>query len=291
MDGIQEQVPAGSSGAVSQPRLGATSAEPLTGFERPFDVSVDSHGTLFVLEGLRQRRISSFDRDGQPVIAFSLPSSDGGLAATYFAVGPGGDLYVADRGARAVLVFDPKGVLNEQLGPPLDDEWLPLGVGFDSTGNLYVTDVTPGRHRIFKLAPNGELLWTRGSEGTGPGEFSFPTDIAVDGKGRIYVADANNRRVQVLDEAGNFLQFLPDGGATIEPRALAVDGSHLYVASVSQQCVLVYDVLAGPRFDSSTAPCSEMETPLTYLGGIAVAPGGRIYVADRGTNQVLVEEP
>ena len=51
---------------------------------------------------------------------------------------------------------------------------------------------------------NGNFIKSWGKLGTEPGEFSLPHAIALDSKGRLYVADRNNVRIQVFDQNGNF---------------------------------------------------------------------------------------
>src|SRR5256886_5293443 len=61
------------------------------------------------------------------------------------------------------------------------------------------------------LGPWGEL-------GHGPGQFSIPHSIAADSKGRLYVADRNNVRVQVFDQKGKYLEEWQIGRASCRER-------------------------------------------------------------------------
>jgi DNA-binding beta-propeller fold protein YncE len=49
---------------------------------------------------------------------------------------------------------------------------------------------------IQKFTPEGKFLASLGSEGTGPGQFDRPTDLAFDVEGNIYVVDFGNNRIQ-----------------------------------------------------------------------------------------------
>jgi hypothetical protein len=49
----------------------------------------------------------------------------------------------------------------------------------------------------------GRLLLALGEEGSGTGEFSLPTGIAIDDAGRIWVSDSGNRRLQVFEMVKN----------------------------------------------------------------------------------------
>ena len=74
-------------------------------------------------------------------------------------------------------------------------------LALDRDGNLWVADY--GRDRVVKLAPDGRLLQSWGSRGSGPGEFVGPKGVAIDPtSGRLYVADTGNARVQRLAPDG-----------------------------------------------------------------------------------------
>jgi tripartite motif-containing protein 71 len=69
----------------------------------------------------------------------------------------------------------------------------PQWVAIDSSGNIYVADTY--NHRIQKFNSDGAFLTKWGSEGSGDGQFNFPT-VAVDSSGNVYVADFGNHRIQ-----------------------------------------------------------------------------------------------
>jgi DNA-binding beta-propeller fold protein YncE len=56
---------------------------------------------------------------------------------------------------------------------------------FDASGNIYVVDQT--NHLVQKFDSDGTFLSQFGSEGSGPGELSFPSDITLDSSGNIHV--------------------------------------------------------------------------------------------------------
>ena len=57
-----------------------------------------------------------------------------------------------------------------------------------------------------QLDKNGKFVRAWGELGQKAGQFSIPHSIACDDKGRVYVADRNNARVQVFDASGKFLE-------------------------------------------------------------------------------------
>lgn len=74
-----------------------------------------------------------------------------------------------------------------------------IALGFDSARNLYVSNVYDSTVRIYDQG--GHLVSSFGHTGTGIGEFSQPSGLWIDAADRIYVADTNNRRIQVFERA------------------------------------------------------------------------------------------
>jgi sugar lactone lactonase YvrE len=90
----------------------------------------------------------------------------------------------------------------------------PTDVAFDSDDNVYIADGYTNS-RVAKYDKNGNWVKSRGSRGPGgaqanenPGQFNTLHNIAVDRQNNVYVADRNNRRIQVFDRDGTFQRFL-----------------------------------------------------------------------------------
>ncbi len=81
----------------------------------------------------------------------------------------------------------------------------PADVAIGPSGDIFVADGY-GNSRVVKLDKDGNLIKTWGKKGTGPGEFNLPHTVAVDAQGRVYVGDRENRRMQIFDSDGNFIQ-------------------------------------------------------------------------------------
>jgi sugar lactone lactonase YvrE len=124
-----------------------------------------------------------------------------------------------------------------------------------------------------------------GTQGTGPGEFNGPRDIAVDGEGHLYVADTGNRRVQVFESEGQFIASWNDGeGEFVEPLALVVDSrGDLYVLDSEPSWIY--------RFATDGTPLGRFAGPearLFHPRGLAIDEADRLYVSDTGGCRVVV---
>ena len=126
-----------------------------------------------------------------------------------------------------------------QWGAPKDGELIsPISVDIDDAGNSYVADASTASVQEFDL--NGAFVRRFGSQGTGPGQFSLPTAVAVDPtSGDVYVADlsglddpaAFNSRIERFDSNGNFLGQFGSLG-TAEGQFGFVNGISVYSGAV-----------------------------------------------------------
>jgi sugar lactone lactonase YvrE len=81
----------------------------------------------------------------------------------------------------------------------------------NAAGDIFVCEghassATAGA-RIIKLDKNGKFIKEWGKRGTGQGEFDQPHSFAFDSKGRLFIADRGNNRIQIYDQDGNFLEM------------------------------------------------------------------------------------
>jgi streptogramin lyase len=121
-----------------------------------------------------------------------------------------GRLWIIDTLSHTVRHFSLDGRVLMTLGTldqPGEDQThmnQPNDVAFALNGDLYVSDGY-GNDRIVVFDKNGKFVRSWGKLGTGQGELSQPHSIAIDSKGRVYVADRNNARIQIFDLKGKFL--------------------------------------------------------------------------------------
>ncbi len=152
-----------------------------------------------------------------------------------------GHLWVTDaRGdghqGQQVVEFSPEGEVLMRLGqagvsgsgPDRFDQ--PTDVAVASNGDIFVTDShRNGRNnRVVKFTKDGRYVKAWGRKGSGPGEFSEPHSIAIDSRGRLFVADRENNRIQIFDQDGTYLDEWRQFG---RPSGIAIDADdRIYVA-------------------------------------------------------------
>jgi peptidylamidoglycolate lyase len=155
--------------------------------------------------------VMKFDRTGKMLQAWSEDTlrvrSAHGLR-----VGPEGNIWCVDVDGHVVIKLSPEGrvlmVLGNRQGNPGNNDARdafnrPTNVGFLANGDFLVSDGYVNS-RVVEFNPQGEYVRHWGVKGTGDGEFNLVHDVAVDSKGRIYVADRSNERIQVFDGSGKF---------------------------------------------------------------------------------------
>jgi len=157
-----------------------------------------------------------------------------------------GNIWVADgmppgRGTppqgtgHTVVKFSPEGKMLMTLGTPggaMEPGYFfqPNAVLVAPDGAIFVAEGHGGANsRILKFTKDGKLLKTWGKKGTAPGEFDQPHALAMDSKGRLFVGDRGNNRIQIFDQDGKSLTtpWTQFG----KPSGIAFDGKdQIYVA-------------------------------------------------------------
>ena len=119
-----------------------------------------------------------------------------------------------------VIKFSPEGKVlltlgkagGNRPGEPADPSsfYQPNDVITNTAGEIFVAEghsSGAGSHaRISKFDRNGKFIKEWGKRGTGPGEFDQPHALAWDSKGRLFVADRGNNRIQIFDQEGKQLE-------------------------------------------------------------------------------------
>ncbi len=141
-----------------------------------------------------------------------------------------------------------------------------------------------------------DALTAWGNAGSGDGQFTAPRGLAVGPDGSLYVADAGNHRIQVFDQAGNFLFKWGSQGAGPgqfnEPWGIAVgpDGA-VYVADTWNHRVQVFGPTGEYRTEFggfANVQHDAQAEPGKFWGprDIAVDAAGNVYITDTGNKRV-----
>ncbi|HSL94818.1 MAG TPA: hypothetical protein VLA35_02710 [Thermoleophilia bacterium] len=259
------------------------------------DVSVDD---LVYVTDTAAGAVRVYTVDGDYRFSFS-EIADGKRKAlrtpVYVVVSALGEVFVSDRGHRAVYVFSEEGLYLRKVAPAEAreaKEWGPLAVALDEDDELWVSDVGHSdRHQIIEFDRDGDELRRFGSSGQAervsdvPGRFLFPNGIVVRG-GFVYVADSNNQRVQVFDDDGRFDHVVQTSGI---PRGIAMDEQgRLYVADALAHQADVY-LTTGERI-ASFGGQGIGPGQFRYTNDVALDSHGRIFLTDRVNRRVQVWE-
>ncbi len=129
-------------------------------------------------------------------------------------------LFVSDSLSGRIFIYDNEG----RYTGSIDGFSRPTGIACDMvTGTLYVVDTI--KNLVSAIGDNGTLLFTFGGRGERPGEFNFPSYIAI--LERLYITDAMNFRIQIFSRDGLFINtFGHHGNGSGDfsmPKGVAVD--------------------------------------------------------------------
>lgn len=169
----------------------------------------------------------------------------------------------------------------------------PEGVALDARSNIYVADT--GNDRIMKLSPSGQMLTSWGGKGSGQGQFTWPTDVAVNRQGDVYVLDAgSNNRVQEFSSSGQPLaqwgSFGSGPGQFKDPAGLTLDHSgNVYVIEHFSDRIQKFSPSGRPL--GSWGSYGSRPGQFIAPQGIALDAGGNMYVADSDNNRIQKLSP
>jgi DNA-binding beta-propeller fold protein YncE len=247
-------------------------------FNSPTAISVDSNGNVLIAD-TGNGRIEKFSPTGTFVTSIGQFEAPNGIATDR-----GGNIYVAEIGSKhRVQKLAPEGRFIAAWTPGL---YGPRRIAIGPDDSIYVVD--SGRNRIVKFSPDGQVLMTWGSEGSGDGQFKGFSSVAVDPtNNKLYVADSLNSRIQVFDSNGKFLTkwSVPEWGRPFGFEDLAIDSKtgRLYASSANMNSVLILD-LNGNRIGTlNPKPPDQLDGP----SALALF-GQKLYVLNMNGNRVSV---
>jgi sugar lactone lactonase YvrE len=117
--------------------------------------------------------------------------------------GKGHQVFKFSAGGTLLMTLGTTGVSGG--GPDLFDQ--PTDVVVSPAGDVFVTDSHRNgkNNRVVRFTKDGKYVSDFGRKGSGRGEFSEPHTIAIDSRGRLFVGDRENNRIQIFDQNGTFL--------------------------------------------------------------------------------------
>ena len=313
---------AGSTGVSNTLNGTGTAAQ----FSNPFSIAADTAGNLYVADPAAHviRKITAAGVVTTLAgTAGSAGSLDGVGSAARFngpqgvAVDGSGNIYVADTNNHTIRGISPSGNVLTLAGTPgsvgstdgvgtVARFTYPYSLAIDNFGTIYVSDTF--NHTIRRVALNGTVSTMAGAagvrgttDGTSTGaRFAYPTGIAVDAQGFVYVADSNNGTIRKITQgnvvttyAGTAGSFGTADGAALtvarfnQPNGVAVDSTGVvYVADTFSHTIrritTTGDVgtLAGLAGTVGSADGTGSAARFNQPNGIAVDTAGNVYVAD-----------
>ncbi|HUQ95384.1 MAG TPA: peptidyl-alpha-hydroxyglycine alpha-amidating lyase family protein [Bryobacteraceae bacterium] len=172
-------------------------------------VDVDRHDNVWVFNR-GPHPVIQFDKNGKMLQAWTevpVKSSHG------LRVDPEGNVWLVDVVGHAVIKCSPEGrvlMVIANAGNTAGDNDSkyafnrPTSIAFHSSGDFYVSDGYENQ-RVVRYHKDGQYVQHWGKKGTGDSQFDISHDVAIDRRGRVYVADRTNARVQIFDANGKFL--------------------------------------------------------------------------------------
>jgi DNA-binding beta-propeller fold protein YncE len=251
--------------------------------------------------------ILKFDRRSGKILAsfgaglFVVPHGlhvdrDGNVWVTDFAANKAGTK------GHQVFKFSPDGKILMRLGragvggsgPDLLNQ--PCDVITAPNGDIFVADGHNGQNdnpaagstgRIMKFTKDGKFIKEWGRIGSGRGEFRTPHAMAFDSRGRLFVADRGNHRIQIFDQEGTYIdsyyQFsrVSDLFITADDTLYAIDSESDQIRHPNWRTGVRIGKATEDKVTAFIPPHFSDERSLGVAGeGVAVDADGNVYVAE-----------
>jgi DNA-binding beta-propeller fold protein YncE len=238
-------------------------------------VDVDAHDNVYVLNRNESMPIMVFDRQGKFLRGWG---QDLFKTTHFLRVDRAGFVWVTDRGDMQAFKFSPEGKLMMTIGKKgvtgdnnSRDTFNGMAdLAVAKNGDIFIADGEGPNTRVAKFSGEGKFLKWWGGKGTGPGQFDVPHSIAIDSKGRVYVADRSNNRIQVFDQNGKYINQWTNFGT---PWGLFIKGDRIYVVDgTANNCLLIASLKDGKLIEKIEG----LKNPTA----VAVDSTGAIYVGE-----------
>ena len=238
--------------------------KPLFALWTPYGMAVDSKNNLYIADG-KVGAIFIFNTETKDLemIKHGVHAHFGDIIG--LAIDDSDRIFVSDTKMRRILVLGKDRKVEGDISQGIAD---PGGLAIDNENRfLYVADAALDQVLVYD-ADKLTFIRAIGTSGkkhtlTEPGQFSVPTNVAVDADANLYVTDTYNNRVEVFDADGNFIRAWGKQGDRpgyfSRPKGIAIDSDgHVWVADAVQDIIQCY------------TPEGQL---LMWLGGHGLFPG------------------
>jgi len=266
----------------------------------PEKVAIDKDGQFLVLEehviGVGEvvtiQRIQLFDAKGK-ILKCLLKRGEGKVTGMAdFCLTKEGNILVADEdegGTGRIQIFDYDGnqLLQITPHPAGDAPQAPprfAHITTDPDGRIIAGDISGLCVYIF--GADGKVLCKFGKFGPNEGEFQTISSVSCNDTGKIYVADSALKRIQVFDNAGNFLSFFGPRGTFLRYMLFDTARGEVYGADYENHKVRVYSKDGVPLREHGKFGTALNECWFPY--GLALMPDGKIAIAERENHRITV---
>lgn len=226
------------------------------------------------------------DRDGDIWVTDAAVSKDGTKGVQVIKLSPSGKVLLR------LGTAGQRGDDQNHFLSPTDIVTAPNGDIFVADGHAPIASLIPQptTARIVKFSSDGKFISQWGRIGTAPGEFNNPHALAMDRRGRLFVADRANSRIQIFDQNGKFIAEWKQFG---RPSGFYIDKKDtLYAIDADSTEATHPGFRKGIWIGSIKSAKAEAFVPDDKAGeGVVVAPNGNMYgavnVAPHGITQYL----
>ena len=265
---------------------------------KPYGVA-SYKGRIYVTDTV-QRSVTLFDIPGKKFVQFGNKGPGILSKPIGIAVSSLGNVFVADNAARRIMVYDLNGNYLRYFGGKEELD-RPSGVAVSPDGTyVYVVDTggieSDAHNLVIYDGKTGELIKKVGKRGSEEGNFNLPTMAAVDSKGRVYVLDSGNFRVQRFTAEGDFeMAFGRVGnrfGHFSRPKGIAVDkDDNVYVVDSSFANFQIFNESGELLLFIGERSFSNEPGKFSLPADIHTDEDGRIYVVDQFFSKIDVFRP
>ena len=208
-----------------------------------------------------------------------------------------GKIYAVDRLNQRLEYFDANGAFVRAAGNRGTSQgrfsW-PEAVAVDpSSGVVWAADTRGDRIQRWPATLSSRSTFSRGTTGSGVGQFNYPEDLDVAPDGVVFIADTRNDRIQMYDPAADpapqtntgssglsVFPAAPASGSLNDPQGVVATSTSVFVADTLNDRILKFSRANGSQQAVSNVGLSDPQ-------GIGLASDGTLWVADTGNHRIV----